>query len=265
MGKSKKTKFTIGDEVAIISSGAIGVVQDIVSYLGEGDNIYLINVRGREKTCIESNMRMSRKKNLSLDLDVKEIGINFMIEDKFKEIINKLNLVESDNDKDQLVNASKLQYYLVVNKDTDEEITRIGNCVLKNQLYHGLFDGESDPIVNSYLFSEILSKIGMDVLNVVLKLEDSAFYVANLVLIGDQYYYFDVTLEKELYKDNGAIASEFVLCCGALGRESYEQFFKPLCLIDFNDKLAPNKLPKNISYKDIDIDLVNKLLNLELR
>ena len=43
-----------------------------------------------------------------------------------------------------------------------------------------------------------------------------------------------------------------------MGKESYEKFFKPLCLIDFNDRLSPNKLPVNISKIDIDIDLVNK-------
>lgn len=265
MDENKKAKFAVGDEIAIISNGSIGVVQSVVSHLGEGDNIYLVKIGNIVKTCVESNMRISRKKNVTLDLDIKEIGINFMIEDKFKEIIRELNLVEPANDKDQLVNAAKLQYYLVVNEDTDDEITNIGSSVLKNQLYHGLFDGQSDPIVNSYIFSEVLHKVGMDVLNVVLKLEDASFYVANLVLIGDEYFFFDVTLEKELYIDNGSKIDEFVLCCGALGKESYEQFFKPLCLLDFNDRLAPNKLPKNISLKDLDIDLVNKLLRLGLR
>lgn len=264
MNKDLKAKFEVGDEVAVISNGNIGTIKSVISYLGDGDNIYLVTFNGIDKTCIESNLRISRKKYTALTVDIKEIGINFMIEDKFKEIIDTLKLKEPKDDKEQLVNASKLQYYLTVNEETDDEITNIGNSVLKNQLYHGLFNGETDPITNSYIFSEILQKVGMNVLNVVLKLEDASFYVANLVLIGNDYYYFDLTLEKELYKDNGADINNFVLCCGALGKESYEQFFKPLCLIDFKDRLAPNTLPKNIAIKDIDIDLVNKLLNMEL-
>lgn len=265
MNREVKAKFEIGDEVAIISNGKIGTIKSIISYLGDGDNIYLVNIDGVDKTCVESNLRISRKKYTALTVDIKEIGINFMIEDKFKDIIDSLNLIEPKDEKDALVNAAKLQYYLTVNDEKDDEFTNIGNSVLKNQLYHGLFNGETDPIVNSYIFSEVLQKIGMKVLNVVLKLEDLSFYVANLVLIGDDYYYFDVTLEKELYKDNGADINNFVLCCGALGKESYEQFFKPLCLLDFKDRLAPNSLPKNIAMKDIDIDLVNKLLNMGLR
>ncbi len=265
MNKDVKAKFDVGDEIAIISSGKIGVVKSIISYLGEDNNIYLIDIDGVLKTCVESNLRISRKKYTALTVDIEDIGINFMIEDKFRDIIDALNLIEPKDDKEELVNACKLQQYLTINNESNDQITNIGNSVLKNELYHGLFNGETDPITNSYIFSEILHKLGMDVLNVVLKLEDSSFYVANLVLIGDEYYYFDVTLEKELFRDNGSNVEEFVLCCGALGKESYEQFFKPLCLLDFNDRLAPNILPNNIATKDIDIDLVNKLMNMELK
>ena len=264
MMKQLKAKFEVGDEVAVISNGSIGIIKSIISYLGEGDNIYLVTFNGLDKTCVESNLRISRKKYTSLAVDIKDIGINFMIEDKFKEIIEMLKLKHPNDEKEQLSNALKLHSYLVLNEENDTEITNIGNSVLKNQLYHGLFNGETDPIVNSYIFSEILHKIGMDVLNVVLKLEKSTFYVANLVLIGEDYYYFDLSLEKELFRENGSDVNNFIVCCGALGKESYEQFFKPLCLIDFNDRLAPNTLPKNIAQKDIDIDLVNKLLNMEL-
>lgn len=264
MDRELKAKYEIGDEVAIISSEKVGTIKSIISYLGDGDNIYLVDIDGVDKTCVESNLRISRKKYTALSVDIKELGINFMIEDKFREIIETLNLKEATEDKDQLVNACKLQYYLTVTEDTDDEITNIGNSVLKNELYHGLFNGETDPITNSYMFSEVLHRIGMDVLNVVLKLEDSSFYVANLVLIGNEYYYFDLTLEKEIYKDNGSDVNNFVLCSGALGKESYEQFFKPLCLLNFRDRLAPNSLPKNIAVRDLDIDLVNKLLNMEI-
>lgn len=264
MEMKNATKFNVGDEVTIISSHKLGTVKSVISYLGDGDNIYLVTVAGVDKTCVESNLKLSRKKNIALDVDIKEIGINFMIEDKFKEIIDTMKLKESDDEKEQLVNACKVQYYLVVNDETDDEIINIGNSVLKNELYHGLFNGETDPITNSYIFSEVLRRIGMKVLNVVFKSEDAGFYVANLVLIGREYYYFDVTLEKEIFKENGSDVNNFIICCGAMGKESYEKFFKPLCLIDFNDRLAPNKLPVNISKIDIDIDLVNKLFNLEL-
>ena len=114
----------------------------------------------------------------------------------------------------------------------------------------------------STLDSDIEKAIGIYIL-LATKLRYAPIYT-----LTEDYYdtqpYFDVTLEKEIFKENGSDVNNFIICCGAMGKESYEKFFKPLCLIDFNDRLAPNKLPVNISKIDIDIDLVNKLFNLEL-
>ena len=64
--KQLKAKFEVGDEVAVISNGSIGIIKSIISYLGEGDNIYLVTFNGLDKTCVESNLRISRKKYTSL-------------------------------------------------------------------------------------------------------------------------------------------------------------------------------------------------------
>jgi len=263
MNKDMNTKFIVGDEVTIKSNGNLGTVKSIASYLGEGQNIYIVDVMGIEKMCVESNLELCRKKNTIINLDINDVGVSFTIEDRITEIIEKLKLKKTKEDKDQLVNAAKLQAYLTITNDYNDEKVRIGNSLLKQNLYKGLINGVDDPLVNSCIFSEILRKVGMDVLNVVFKLQDGNFYVSNLVLIGKEYYFFDLTLEKEIFKDNGNDIENFILCCAALGKNSYTQFFKPLCLIDFNNKLAPNALPKNISSEDIDIDLLNKLLNME--
>lgn len=260
MEKLKTAKYSVGDKVTIISNGNNGVIKDIVSYLGEGDNIYLIDVSGREKVCVESNLELIEKKNIVADISVFDVEVTSEIEDKIKEIIELLDLRECTSEKDQLINASKLQTFLTINEDYEEHRKMIGDSVFKNQLYHGVVNGDSDSFINTYLFSEILRKVGMDVLNVALKDEDGNFYMANLVLIGKDYYYFDVTLEIEVFMDNGSKKDEFVLCCGALGKTSYEQFFTPLCILEFDNKLSPCDLPENISKDDIDIDLINKLL-----
>lgn len=263
MVSHKKTKFNVGDEVTVISSAANGVIKNIVSYLGEGDNIYLVDVDGKEKVYVETNLSINRKKNVAINLNVSDIGINFEIEDKIQYIIDILNLKNTTNEEEQLLNASKLQAYLVLNDEYEDNNIKIGNSVIRNELYHGLINGDSDSIGNSYVFSEVLRKIGMDVLNVGLNTTDSEFHMANLVLIGKNYYYFDVTLEMAVFNDNGANEEDFVLCCGALGKKSYEQFFKPLGIMEFNVELSPDNLPENISDDDIDIDLVNKLLILD--
>ncbi len=262
MSKSNNTKFIVGDEVTIISNGSHGTIKKIISCFGEGQNVYSVDVAGIEKLCIESNLEMYRKKNNLITINIDEIGKTFIIEDRINDIINNLELKKTKEDKDQLVNAAKLQTYLTTCEDYIDETINFGNNLLKNNLYRGLINGENDPLVNACIFTEVLTKVGMDVKNVVLKLQDSSFYVANLVLIGNYYYFFDLTLEKEIFKDNGYDRENFIVCCAALGKNSYTQFFKPLCLIDFKDRLAPNELPKNISSDDIDIDLLNKLLNM---
>lgn len=262
MGDSKKTEFEVGDEVLIVSSNTRGKIKSVVSYLGKDDNIYLVSVNNKDKMCVESNLRLSRKKNVELTVNVNDMAVNFQIEDKINNIIKNLDLKVSDNPSVQLLNACRLQAYLTINDDYEDTDFRIGDSVARNQLYHGIVNGDFDSIINSYVFSEILKKINMDVLCVAAKSEDGQFYVTNLVNIDDEYYYFDVTLEMLVYQENGSKEDEFVLCCGALGRRSYEQFFKPLCILDFNDKLSENKLPNNISREDIDIDIINKMLTM---
>lgn len=260
MDKIKKAKYNVGDEVLILSSNTRGVVDDITSYLGEGDNIYLVKVNHKDKMCVESNLRLLKKNKVDLHIDVNEMAVNFQIEDRIRDIIDGLELVESTDPSVQLLNACKLQAYLAVNEDYEDIECKIGKSVTKNELYHGLVNGDFDSIINSYVFSEILKKVGMDVLNVAMKSEDGQFYVSNLVFIDEYYYYFDVTLETAVYQENRTNDDEFILCCGALGRKSYEQFFIPLCILDFDDNLGESRLPTNISMEDIDIDLVNKIL-----
>lgn len=257
-------RFSHGDEVAIISSSEVGVVDKLLSPLGDGNNIYLVKVGNVYKTAMESNLRVSRKKCENFNIDLSELGLKFKLDDKYDEIISGLALVKPQNDNEELANACKLAYYLVTSLDNEDRYMGVGTSVIKNQLYHGLFNDEDDSIISSLIFSTILRRVGMDVLNVAMKGEDSAFYVANLVLIGGEYYYFDVYLEKAIFIENGSNLADFVLCSSALGRSSYEQFFKPLCLIGCDNSMEANFLPNNISNIDIDVGVVNRLLSMEL-
>ena len=258
-----KAKFNIGDEVEVISNGSIGCIKDITSYSKNSNVVYMVEIAGKQKAYLESNLRIVRKLNVIENLDLNEMTVSLKIEDKINEIIAKLNLMEPTSEESQLLNAAKLQMYLATNNNYDEETKgNIGTSVTVNELFHGLINGKMDSIINSYIFSEILNKVGNKVLNVALKDESGNYYLSNLVLIGNEYYYFDVTLEHSVFIENGGEIRNFVLCCGALGRGSYEQFFKPMCLIDFHNKLAENELPDNIARLDIDIDLVNKIINI---
>ena len=259
-----KAKLNSGDEVIIISSGKRGVVKELTSYVGSDDNVYLVTVDGIDKIYNESNLKLFRRLNNVMDLDIESLSMTFSLDDKIKDIINLLDLRYCpDTEELQLLNASKLQMYLATNKDYDDDTKdMVGNIIRKTEQYKNIVGGNTDSIINSYLFSEVLRRVGNNVLSVILKDESENYYVSNLVLIGDQYYYFDSTLETAVFIDNGADMNNFVLCCAALGSGSYEQFFTPLFLVDFNKKIMESTIPTIISKIDIDIDLVNKILNV---
>ncbi len=257
------TKFNIGDEVSIVSNGSVGIIKDVTSYVNNGDIVYLVDVGGKQKAYTGSNLRIVRKFNRALNVDISEMSANFQYEDKVNEILEKLQFVTPTNEETQLLNAAKLHMYLASDPSYDESTKKsIEFYIRKLEMFNDLLESRRDSIVNAYIFSELLNKAGNKVLNVVLRDENDEKYVANLVLIGDEYYYFDVTLEHSVFIENGGELQNFVLCCGALGKSSYEQFFKPVSIIDFHSKTIDNRLPDNVARLDIDIDLVNKLISI---
>ncbi len=116
-----KAKFNVGDEVEVISNGSIGVVKGITSYSKNGDSVYMVEIAGKQKAYLESNLRIVRKLNVIENLDLNEMTVSLQIEDKINEIIAKLNLMQPTSEESQLLNAAKLQMYLATNNNYDEE------------------------------------------------------------------------------------------------------------------------------------------------
>ena len=256
-------KFNKGDEVEVISNGSIGTIKEVTSYSTDDNTLYIVVVDGKEKIYAESNLKIIRKYNNVQGLNLDDVSTVFKIEDKMNEIIEYLKLSTPETTENQLVNACKLHMYLAtLNYLNDDLVDCIKSVVSKNEIYQNIVDSKIDSIINAYLFSEILNRVGNKVLNVALIDENNEYYIANLVLINDDYYYFDVTLEHTVFMENGGELKNFVLCCGALGKSSYEQFFKPLTLVDFHENINNDELPSNIARLDIDIDLVNKLISI---
>lgn len=252
-----ETKFKIGDAVSVIKTRENGIITDIVSVLGEGDNTYLVEIDGLERMYAESYLGTEvsdefiaeRQLEPSYKQVVKEID----------KVIDKLGLVETNDSTLQLANACKVQKYLALKHQSEVKKVPVTNSIIISELYDGLVNGESDYITYTYVFSEILKRVGMTAHNVGLRDENGKFYMANLVLIGDYYYYFDVTLEREIYLENCKSEEEFVLCCGALGSESYEQFFKPVAILNFEED-SKEDIPENISTTDIAVEIINNAL-----
>ena len=139
MTDNKKIKLGIGDNVIILSNNLTGVIKDIVSYGTDGDSVFLVNVDGKNKVYLESNLQLAKKYNLKVDFNIDDVAIDFEIEDRLDEIINDLKLVPSDEDSKQLRNACKLQAYLATKDDNEEININIGSSVTKSELYHGYY------------------------------------------------------------------------------------------------------------------------------
>lgn len=257
----KKYKFNIGDEVDILGTNTIGTIKDYSAYMGDDNNLYVVSVYGRERIYSEGNLSLLRKKNVACLIDAKDLSIRLEIQEKISSIIEELDLKTPSDDKEALEMACSLHAYLATDFDYDkDDAVAIGKNVNLNTLYHGLIYGESDFFTSSYVFSEVLKKIGMDVLNVAMIDENGDFYVSNLVLIGRRYFYFDANLEKDIY---GSLLKEhpdasFQFTCAGLGKESYYKFFTPLAIINYRKPLKTScELPLNISDSDISLDFLN--------
>ncbi|MBR6133313.1 MAG: hypothetical protein IKQ29_01195 [Bacilli bacterium] len=252
--------FKKGDHVLINKTGEDGIVKEVISVLGRGDNTYLVNVNNKSRMYTEDNLSLIREKLCVDEVNANDIGFLIEIEDKIDDIIKELKLVKSDNAEICLANAVKVQAYLVSMKEEKNAKAPVTSNVILEDLYNGFINNKADYVTYSYMFSEILKRLGMKVLNVGAKDENGDFYVTNLVLIGDKYYYFDTNLDKEILDSEDD--DELVLCCAGIGYERYTQYFTPLSILNYNNTGMDVELPSNISKTDFDIDYVNSLRDL---
>ena len=202
------------------------------------------------------------EKDIIKAIDVEDVTLSIRIEDEINRIINELGLVKVNSDTDVLMDSCKLLKYLATrqaNINNDECNTK---SIVLNELFKGLFNRDDNYITNSYLFSEILKRLGVNVYNVGLKDDNGNFYMANLVLIKGLYYYFDVTVEQAIYNSNGRVLDEFKLCSACIGSDTYQKYFTPVSIIDINSNEPKKEVPVNISKKDMDPKILNKIIGV---
>jgi hypothetical protein len=252
--------FKKGDHVLINKTGEDGIVKEVVSVLGRGDNTYLVTVNNKSRMYVEDNLSLIREKLCVEEVNANDIGFLIEIEDKIDEIIKELKLVKSDNAEICLANAVKVQAYLVSMKENKNAKVPATSNVILEDLYNGFINNKADYVTYSYMFSEVLKRVGMKVLNIGAKDENGDFYVTNLVLIGDKYYYFDTNLDKEILDSEDD--NDLVLCCAGIGYDRYTQYFTPLSVLNYNNTGMNVELPSNIAKDDFDIDYVNSLRDL---
>ena len=253
--------FKTGDHVLINRTNEDGVIKEVVSVLGRGNNTYLVNVNNKNRMYVEEDLSLIRDKFCVEEVNADDIGFLIEIEDRIDELIKELKLSRSDSDETRLANAVKVQAYLVTMKEKKNFKSPVTSNVILEDLYNGFINNKADFVTYSYMFSEVLKRLGMKVLNIGAKDENGDFYVTNLVLIGDKYYYFDVNLDKEIL-DNSNDDEELILCCAGIGYDRYTRYFSPLSILNYNNSGIDVELPTNIAKEDIDIDYINSLRDL---
>lgn len=173
------------------------------------------------------------------------------------QIINSLGLKSSEDPMEQLQNCCRLQAYMAENNRynnnvMEEKETYSENHLVDIDLHNALVKKSGVCTSNSLMFQSILSKLGISVESVGLRVEPDSFHMANIVLIYGEWYFFDTTLEATIRSDN--IDKELLLCCAGLGSEDYCKFYTPRCIVRKDGLLD---LPENISKERIPFAVVN--------
>ncbi len=252
----KEAKYKVGDEIQVISSSESGRIVKIAALLGEGYNLYVVSIAGKEKMYSESNLTLLRKNNPVIDMNVTDVSVDLGLQTIVTDIIEALNLRECDTSIDAVRNACLLQSFLVLNDDYEKEWDSIGRNVQKNSIFHGVVNGNLDNISTALVYNHILKELKMDVKCIACNDEDGNYYLTNIVLVEDDYYYFDPYLEKSIYQENGE-GIMFDLCCAGLGRKEYEKFFTPLAVFDIDHVMGETIIPSNISNDSLDLEFID--------
>ena len=258
---NKEAKYRVGDEIKIVSTNEIGNITKVAAVLGDGYNLYIVAVNGKEKMYSESNLDLVREKNPITDLDVTDVSVDLGLDTIVKDIISTLNLREIDNSLDSVRNACVLQSFLAINKEYDKEWDSIGRSVQKNSIFHCIVNGNLDNISTALVFNHILKRLNMDVKCIACNDEEGNYYLTNIVNIDDYYYYFDPYLEKNVYEERlkNNPNEIFQLSCAAVGSKEYCRFYKPLAVLDLDKVMDSTALPNNISDDSLDLGIIDRL------
>lgn len=257
----KDTRFAIDDEVRLVSSKTtIGTIKQIVSVLSDGNTLYLVDFPHGLKMVAEHELELNREIIQVMDnVNLSDLAIVIEVEDKIQEIIDELGLTPTDYPSTVLMNACKLQRYLVSTYSVIKKyVGARSNNILANELYNGLIMGDRNYLTNSLIFREVMKKLDATVHCVAMQDNKGKFYVSNLLMIDDLYYYFDVTLDADIYLESKE-DEELELCCAGLGRKKYEKYFRPISILDFDVTLPNAEIPTNISKDDIDISIIKEI------
>jgi len=180
--------------------------------------------------------------------------------DQSMDILQFINLpIKNSNQADQLFMVMKIYKYVVQNIReghppilNEESKANYESFYLEN-LMAAVKNNPGTDITNSILLDYLLYMKGFDSYIVEMKSINGFPHVANLVKLGDEFYYFDATQERMIYTSGKKIMpEEFAFATAALGKDPYERLYSPVRVYPtYNSKVKVEQLenfwPSNIS------------------
>jgi hypothetical protein len=189
------------------------------------------------------------------------------IEETIDKIIIELDLKKSDDVMEQLKSCCLVQKYIVEHNDYENEIMEEKEKynpaeIVVLDLYNSVVLHRGVCTSNSLMFKMILRKLDINVEVVGLISNDSGeYHAANIVELDNEYYFFDSTLEKNIYIENyNKTKGQLILCCAGLGKKEYLQFYTPNGILPDNPFDDVRDIPGNIALSRIPAKIVNNLI-----
>ena len=180
------------------------------------------------------------------------------IEKKSMQILRFLNLsIKNSNIVDQLGIILRLYKYVIQNVYTEE--TDIKNASESkeeeylNALYKGITRNPGLQTTDAILFKHLLYMKGFSSYILLSKSRNGINNVSNLVKIGKEWYFFDSSLERSIYTEQG----EVLYCCAALGKEEYYKFNTPIGVLPENLKKPIVPLPTTVADESMPRTLID--------
>ncbi|MBQ6449442.1 hypothetical protein IJJ08_00870 [bacterium] len=185
-------------------------------------------------------------KIFGLSLDEAKSAINV----KLNEIITHLSLnpVAPADIFGQLEAAVKVHRFVAMHNTYQDSIMDEkaryegdGDALSTYDLYQALVHQKAVCTSNSLEVAALLGQVKVIAFCVYLESSDGGGkHMANLVLIGGHYYYFDATLERYTHEQANNDPDYHRLYVAGLGRKFYEKLYAPLGVVNLHAAMLPD-------------------------
>lgn len=191
-----------------------------------------------------------------------------LIENRSMQILRFLNLtVKNSNIVDQLGIVLRLYKYVVQNVFPEEQ-SFDGKAESTKQeeylsdLYRGVMKNPGDQTTNAILFNHLLYMKGFDTHIILARSKNGTPHVANIARIGREYFFFDTTLERSIYEEQGENPDEMLFCCAALGKEEFSKFYTPVEVLNEDLDKPAVPFPTAMAEESMPRQLVESVVKL---